>query len=202
MLLAVAEILVAAREVLDEVADGGSRPKAARRRATAGVTCSRSASGRARLEGSKERRGDRRPLVVPAAAEAMREWLPGHSTIIANAAVPGPMCVPTTAATWPWNTKWELGRMRSIISRMSGGSSSLIGVDGAEVELVVGLAALLDEALHGGQGLLEAAHLGVAGQRAVDGDDQRLDVEDAADEARRRGRCGRRGAGTRASRRG
>ena len=34
-----------------------------------------------------------------AAAEAVRKRRRGHSTIIANAAVPGPMCVPTTAAT-------------------------------------------------------------------------------------------------------
>ena len=59
---------------------------------------------RAREDGGVEGEArERRPFVVPTAAEAMREWLPGHSTIIAKAAVPGPMCVPTTAATCPWN---------------------------------------------------------------------------------------------------
>ena len=54
--LAVAEVLVAAREVLDEVADGVAGRTSARRRATAAVTCSSSASGRASEAGSKERR--------------------------------------------------------------------------------------------------------------------------------------------------
>ena len=80
-----------------------SRPKPARRRATGGrhvLEVGERAGEDGGVEGEAR---DRRPFVVPTAAEAMREWLPGHSTIIANAAVPGPMCVPTTAATWPWN---------------------------------------------------------------------------------------------------
>ena len=61
-----------------------------------------------------------RPLGVPAAAEPQRELaLRRYSGMMANAEVPGPMWVPTTAATCPWSTKCELGRMRSIISRIS-----------------------------------------------------------------------------------
>ncbi len=41
---------------------------------------------------------DRRPLSVPTAAEAERESRLCHSAIMAKADVPGPMCVPTTAA--------------------------------------------------------------------------------------------------------
>ena len=102
MLLAVAEVLVAAREVLDEVADGlqAERREAARHGGRHVLEVGERASEDGRVEGEA---GDRRPFVVPTAAEAMRKWLPGHSTIRANAAVPGPMCVPTTAATCPWN---------------------------------------------------------------------------------------------------
>ncbi len=100
-LLAVAKILVATREVLDEVADGleaeGGQATGDRGRHV--LEIGERAGEDGRVEGEAR---DRRPFVVPTAAEAMREWLPGHSTIIANAAVPGPMCVPTTAATCPW----------------------------------------------------------------------------------------------------
>ena len=100
--LAVTEILVAAREVFDEVADAlqAERREAPRHRGRHVFEVGERALKGRRVKGEA---GDRRPFVVPTAAEATRKRLPGHSTIIANAAVPGPMCVPTTAATWPWN---------------------------------------------------------------------------------------------------
>ena len=99
--LAVAEVLVAAREVLDQVADGlQAEPGETARHGRGDVLeVGERAVERGWVEGEA---GDRRPLVVPTAAEALRKRLSGHSTIIANAAVPGPMWVPTTAATWPW----------------------------------------------------------------------------------------------------
>ena len=80
--LAVAEVLVAAREVLDEVADGLQ----AERLETAGDE-----RGHAVEPGERacERRGvvgeagERRSSVVPTAAESKRKSLLGHSTIIA-----------------------------------------------------------------------------------------------------------------------
>ena len=101
--LAVTEVLVPAREVLDEVAHGreaeAGEPARHRRRHVFEL---RERTGeRSGVEGEA---GDRRPFVVPTTAEAKRRRLPDHSTIIANAAVPGPMCVPTTAPQWPWNT--------------------------------------------------------------------------------------------------
>ncbi len=101
-LLAVAEVLVAAREVLDEVADGlqAERGQSAGHGGCHVLEVGERTGEDGRVEGEA---GERRPFVVPTAAEALRKWLPGHSTIIANAAVPGPMWVPTTAATCPWN---------------------------------------------------------------------------------------------------
>ena len=96
--LAVAEVLVAAREVLDEVADG-LEPEGLEATGDAGrdvLELGQRALERGGIEGEA---GDRRSFVVPTAAEAERKLLPGHSTIMPMAAVPGPMCVPTTAAT-------------------------------------------------------------------------------------------------------
>ena len=159
-----------------------SRPNVARRRATGAVTCSRSASRRASDCGVEGEAGDRRPLVVPTAAEALRKRLPGHSTIMANAAVPGPMWVPTTAADVAQEGEVRVGP--HALDHLADERRLLVvdRVDEAEVELVLRPAVLLDEALHRRQRLLEPAHLGVAGQRAVDGGDERLDVEHAADE--------------------
>ena len=80
--LAVAEVLVAAREVLDEVADGLQ----AERLETAGDLRRHALEVRQRaLEGRGVvgEAGERRSSVVPTAAESERKSLPGHSTIIA-----------------------------------------------------------------------------------------------------------------------
>ena len=123
--LAVAEVLVAAREVVDEVAHGleAEGREAPGDRLGDVLQLGQRPGERGGVE--EESRGGR-PFVVPAAAEAERECGLGHSAIMAKAAVPGPMCVPTTAPQWPWSTKCALGRSRSIISRMSCGSSSLM----------------------------------------------------------------------------
>lgn len=96
--LAVAEVLVAAREVVDEVAHGvepeGGEPSRHGGRHAPEIRQRNGEDVRAEREAR-----DRRPFRVQAAAEAVRKRRRGHSTIIANAAVPGPMCVPTTAAT-------------------------------------------------------------------------------------------------------
>ena len=123
-LLALAEVVVAPRVVTHEVADGhepepleaagdgrGDALERGERRGESG-----------RVEG--EPRGGR-PAFVPAAPEAQRECLPGHSTISAKAVVPGPMWVPTTAPTRPRKWKCALGRTRLIISSTSAISSAL-----------------------------------------------------------------------------
>ncbi len=88
--LAVAEVLVAAREVLDEVADG-LEAEGGQATGDGGRHVLEVGEQSAERRGVEGEAGDRRPLVVPTAAEALRKRLPGHSTIIANAAVPGPM---------------------------------------------------------------------------------------------------------------
>ena len=97
-LLAVAEVLVAAREVVDEIAHGheAERRELARDRRRHPFELGERARESLGLE---EEPRHRRPLGVPAAAEAERESRPGHSAIMAKADVPGPMCVPTTAPT-------------------------------------------------------------------------------------------------------